>query len=95
MRKCPQCGQHRKTDEYRCLSCGCFYSHLDEILAAEEAEQERQSVKGRLQHIMAANNSKQALFDELLNIKENTPTRTFLTLAFIFIFIFALIVSVL
>lgn len=95
MNKCPQCGQQRKADEYRCLSCGCFYSQLDEILAAEEAEKEKTSFKGRLNAIRKANNPKQALSDELRRIRQNTPTKTLFTLVVIFVFIFALMVSVL
>lgn len=95
MTKCPQCGQQRKADEYRCLACGCFYSQLDEILASEEAEKERKSFKGRLKAIRTANNPKLALTDELRDIRQNTPNRTIFTLAVIFVFVFALIVSVL
>jgi uncharacterized membrane protein YvbJ len=95
MNKCPQCGQPRQADEYRCLACGCFYSQLDEILAAEEAEIERKSFKGRWKAIRKADNPKQAIIDELRTIRENTPRRTSFTLWVIFVFIFALIVSVL
>lgn len=94
MNKCPQCGQQRKADEYRCLSCGCFFSQLDEILAAEEAEKERKSFKGRLKAIGNAENRKQALIDELNSIRQNTPNQTLFTFVIIFVFIFALFVSV-
>jgi uncharacterized membrane protein YvbJ len=95
MNKCPQCGQPRQAEEYRCLKCGCFYSQLDEILAAEQAEQEKHSFKGRLKAIRQAENPQQALLAELRSIKQNTPTQTFVVFAVIFMFIFALIVSVL
>ena len=95
MNQCPECGQKRQADEYRCLNCGCFYSQLDEILAAEEAEQYRTSIKGRLNAIRTADHPKQALFDELSSIKKNTSCKTFFTLWVIFAFIFTLIVSVL
>lgn len=95
MNKCPQCGQQRKADEYRCLFCGCFYSQLDEILAAEEAATERKSFKGRLKAIKKADNAKQALMEELHDIRRSTPNKTLFTLFVIFVFIFALIVSVL
>jgi hypothetical protein len=95
MNKCPKCGQQRQADEYRCFTCGCFYSRLDEILADEEAEREKKSFKGRLKMIRTADNPKQALINELRTLKENTPQQTFLTFGVIFIFIFALIVSVL
>ena len=95
MNKCPQCGQQRKAEEYRCLSCGCFYSQLDEILATEEDEQKRKSLSGRLKNIIHTDNSKQALVDELHDIWQNTPRQTLFTLIVVFVFIFALIVSVL
>jgi uncharacterized membrane protein YvbJ len=95
MNKCPQCGQQRQADEYRCLSCGCFYSQLDEILASEDAEKYRTSLKGRLNAIRTADYPRQALVNELTAIKENTSGKTFFTLWVIFAFIFALIVSVL
>jgi uncharacterized membrane protein YvbJ len=95
MNQCPQCGQQRQADEYRCLACGCFYSQLDEILATEEAEQHRLSFKGRVKAIMQADNFWQALKEELHAIKENTPRQTIFTLWVIFAFVFALIVSVL
>jgi uncharacterized membrane protein YvbJ len=95
MNKCPQCGQQRKADEYKCPNCGCFYSQLDEILAGEDAEKEKKSFKGRLKAVIRADNPKQALFNELQNVKENTPGKTMFTLVVIFVFVFALIVSVL
>lgn len=95
MNKCPQCGQLRQADEYRCLACGCFFSQLDEILAAEQAEKERASFKGRLNAIITADNPKQAFITELQTLWKNTPPRTLFTLLVIFMFIFALIVSVL
>lgn len=95
MNNCPQCGQKRQADEYRCLACGCFYSQLDEILATDEAEKEKKSFKGRLKTIIKADNPRKALMTELQSIKENTPRITFFTLLVIFSFIFALIVSVL
>lgn len=95
MNKYPQCGQLRKADEYRCHACGCFFSKLDEILAADEAEKERTSCKGRLKAIIKADNPKQAFIDEWRAIKTNTPRTTLFTLLVIFVFVFALIASVL
>ena len=95
MNKCPQCGQRRKADEYRCLTCGCFYSQLDEILADDEAEREKNSLKGHLKAIKKADNFKQALRDEFQLLKAHITRRMFFTLLVIFVFIFALMVSVL
>lgn len=94
MNKCPECGHQRAGDEYKCPKCDCFYSQLDEILATEAAETERRSIKGRLKAIKEADNSFVAFKEAFKRLKETTPKRTILTLAVIFIFIFALIVSV-
>lgn len=94
MNKCPQCGQRRQADEYRCLACGCFFSQLDEILAAEEEEKQRKSFKGRLKAIKNSEDSWQALSNEFRSVRENTPRRTFLVMLVIFAFVFALMVSV-
>ncbi len=95
MNKCPQCGRPRKKDDLKCPVCDCFYSKLDEILATDAAEKERKSLKGRLKSIINADNPKQSLYNELQDIKENTPRKTMFTFFVIFVFVFALVVSVL
>lgn len=94
MNICPECGRRREGDEYKCPECDCYYSQLDEILAAEEAELERRSLKGRLRAVREADNSIEAFRNECRRLKENTPLRTKFTLLVIFIFVFALVVSV-
>jgi uncharacterized membrane protein YvbJ len=93
-RICPQCQQQHKTDAYQCPECGSFYSKLDKILAEEQLKQQRQTVKYRLKMIIKAKSPKKAWQDEWQRIKAETPHETFLALAVIFCFIFALMVSV-
>jgi hypothetical protein len=95
MNCCPQCGQKRIAEEFKCPKCACFYSQLDEILAAQEAEIEQKSLQGHLKAIWNAEQPQQALRNELKSLRANTPQRTKFTLIVIGLFIFALIVSVL
>lgn len=94
MNQCPQCGRHREKEEYKCPDCDCFYSQLDEILAAEEAELERRSVKGRLRAVKEADDSIEAFKKEYRRLQENTPLTTKIAIAVSLIFVFALVVSV-
>lgn len=95
MKNCPQCGQPRLGEEFKCPSCDVFYSQLDELLFEEQQKQEAQTFKGRCKRIFAAADRKQALRNELKSIWKNTPLKTKLTLWTIFAFVFALVVSVL
>ena len=63
MKNCPQCGQARQGEDYKCPKCDVFYSQLDEILFEEYQKQEKNSLKGRLKIILAAEDRKQALRD--------------------------------
>jgi len=91
MNKCPECGQQRQADEYRCLACGCFYSQLDEFLASEAAQKEKNSFKGRIKAILQAEDSLHALKIAY----QNTPRRTIFTLWVILAFIFTMTLAVL
>ncbi len=94
MNTCPKCGKQREKDEYKCPECDCYYSQLDEILAAEEAELEKRSLKGRLRAVKEADDSIEAFKNEYRRLQETTPLRTKFTLLVIVIFVFALVVSV-
>ncbi|NOQ35593.1 MAG: hypothetical protein GQ569_06825 [Methylococcaceae bacterium] len=94
MTKCPQCGNQRNGEEYKCPKCDCYYSELDEILATEKAELEKRSIKGRLNAIRAADDSMAAFKKECLRVKENTPKIALFSLALIVMFIFTMTLSV-
>lgn len=95
MKNCPQCGQARLGEEFKCPSCDVFYSQLDEILFEEQQRMEKDSFKGRLKVILAADDRKQALREEAGKIWQATPLRTKITLWTLFAFVFALVVTVL
>ncbi len=95
MKNCPKCGQARLGEEFKCPKCQVFYSQLDELLYEEQQKQEKNTFKGRLKIIYAADDRKQALRDELKTIWKNTPLKTKITLWTIFAFVFALVVTVL
>jgi hypothetical protein len=94
MTQCPQCHQQRDGEEYKCPQCDCFYSPLDEILAEEDAEREKRSFIGRWKAIKASKNSTQAFKEEYHRLNKNAPYDIGLTLAVIFMFIFAMTFSV-
>jgi len=95
MKNCPKCGQARQGEEFKCPKCDVFYSQLDEILFEEQQKQEKNSLKGRLNTILAAKDRKQAIRNEVKTIWKNVPLKTKITLWTIFAFVFALVVSVL
>jgi len=92
MKNCPQCGQARQGEEYKCPSCGVFYSQLDELLFEQQERLERDTWKGALKRILAADDRKQAMKDELKLLWHNTPLKTKITLWTIVAFIFMLVV---
>jgi predicted ATP-dependent serine protease len=94
MTHCPQCQHQREGEEYKCPKCDCFYSALDEMLATEADEIKKRSFIGRLQAIKTASNSIEALKNEYQRLEDSTPYSTILALGVIFMFIFALIISV-
>ncbi len=95
MNKCSVCGHERSDGEMKCPQCGSFYSKITEIIAEHEAQEEMQTFRGRCKKILNSADVKQALLDELKAAKsELTPKGTF-ALFVIFVFVFALVVSVL
>lgn len=94
MKNCPQCGQKRVGEEFKCPKCDVFYSQLDQLLYEEHLKQERVSLIGRWKFIASAENPKNAFKAELNNIWQATPLRTKITLWTIFAFIFALIFAI-
>jgi hypothetical protein len=95
MKNCPKCGQPRLGEEFKCPTCDVFYSQLDELLFEEQQKQERDTVKGALNRILAAADRKQALRDELKTLWKHTPLKTKITLwticAFVFVLVFGML----
>ncbi|MCF7966789.1 hypothetical protein V3O24_07460 [Methylobacter sp. Wu8] len=95
MNQCSVCGHQRNDRDVKCPECGSFYSKIAEIIAEQEALEEMQTFRGRCKKILASDDVKQALLSELkLAWAGLTKTGVF-ALFVIFVFVFALVVSVL
>jgi hypothetical protein len=75
--------------------CGKFYSKIAELIAEEEAEEERRSLRGQLRRIVGAEDIKAALKAEIKQVIAGLSRKARFTLFVIFVFVFALVVSVL
>lgn len=95
MNNCPSCGHERSKTETRCPECGAFYSKIAELIAEEEAYEAAHSFRGRWQKICNAPDRKQALIAALKQFWAELSTRGKFSLFVIFVFVFALIVTVL
>lgn len=94
MKNCPQCGQPRQGEEFKCPTCDVFYSRLDELLFEEQQKLEQNTLKGALKRIRAAEDRKQALKGELKIMWRNTPLKTKIVIWTVIAFLFVLIVPV-
>lgn len=95
MNKCSSCGHERSHTEPRCPECGTFYPTLAELLAAEEAYEAEHSLRGRWQKIWTASDKKHALGVTVKQCWSELSLRGKFSLFVIFVFVFALIVTVL
>lgn len=94
MKNCPQCGQARIGEEFKCPRCDVFYSQLDELLFEEQQRLERDTLAGAMKRIRAAADRKQATKQELAAIWRKMPLRTKIVLWTVLAFLFVLIVPV-
>ena len=95
MNKCSVCGHPRNDQDMKCPECGSFYSKIAELIAEQEALEEMQTLRGRCKRILASDEVKQALLEELKQIWAGLTKTGVFALFVIFVFVFALIVSVL
>lgn len=95
MKKCPSCGHESDRSDMKCPACGAYYSKVIELIAQEEENEEKNSFSGRCRRILQAENARHALSNELKSGYANLTRKAKFTLFVIFVFIFALIVSVL
>ena len=95
MNKCSVCGHERKDRDMKCPECGSFYSKIVEIIAEQEAQEEMQTFRGRCKRIFNAEDSKLALLTELKLMREGLTKKGLFALFVIFVFVFALVASVL
>lgn len=91
MKNCPQCGQARLGEEFKCPKCDVFYSQLDELLFEQQQKDEYYTWKGRAKRIWAANDRKQATKDELAQAWNATPLQTKIVYVTVFAFVFWLV----
>ena len=71
-----------------------FYSQLDELLFEEQQKLERNTVKGQLKLILAADDKSQAFKAYLQSIWRETPLKTKITLWTVLAFVFVLVFGV-
>ncbi len=95
MSKCLVCGQESHSVDMECPTCGSFSSKLARIIAEQEAREELQTFKGQCKRILASDDVKQALIDELKLKWSELSKKGVFALFVIFVFVFALIVTVL
>lgn len=95
MNKCSVCGHERNDRDIKCPECGRFYSKIAEIIAEQEALEEMQTFRGRCKRILNSGDVKHELMAELKRVREGLTKRGMFALFVIFVFVFALIVSVL
>jgi len=90
MNSCSQCGQTVDSINNRCPHCGSLNSKIDSLLAAEAAEAEQRSLKGKLKSILQAKNKKQALLFQFKATKQSLTKENLFILFIIFAFIFSM-----
>jgi uncharacterized membrane protein YvbJ len=95
MKVCQSCGFERKNSDKKCPSCGGLYLTISELIAEEEANDEKHSFKGRCKRILNAENSKDAFLFEARQIKAELTKKGIFTIFLIIAFVFALVISVL
>ncbi len=95
MKKCPACGQECQNADLKCPGCGRYVTKIAELIAEEEAAEERRSFRGQCKRILASGDVKQALLTECKQIKAGLSKKSVFTIYVIIAFIFALTLSVL
>ncbi len=95
MSVCQSCGFERKYLGKKCPACGEPYLTLVELIAEQEANDEKHSFKGRCKRILNAENSKDAFWLEVEHIMSGLTKKSIFTIFLIISFVFALTLSVL
>ncbi len=95
MNKCTACGYKRESFDIRCPECGSFYPTIAELIAEEEANEERHSFRGYCKRILAADDKKQELLNDFNQIKAGLSKKALFTIFVMIAFVFALTLSVL
>ena len=88
---CSKCGFANAKTEMRCPECGGFYSKAVELIDQAAAEEAAQTFGGRCRRILASGQIRQALLAEWQALSGRAKFSLFV----IFVFVFALVASVL
>ncbi len=95
MNKCSVCGHQRNDHDMKCPECGGYYSKIIELIAEQEEQEEMETFRGRCKRILNSGDIKHELLDELARAKAGLSKKGKFALFVIFVFVFALIASVL
>lgn len=95
MNECSVCGHERNDRDMKCPECGNYYSKIVELIAEQEAEEEMRTFSGRCKRIFNSGDIKHELLEELALIKAGLTKKAMFALFVIFVFVFALVISVL
>ncbi|MGZ5075503.1 MAG: hypothetical protein ACXV9R_02685 [Methylobacter sp.] len=95
MNQCSVCGHERNDRDIKCPECGSYYSKIAEIIAEQEAQEEMRTFRGRCKRILKSGDIKHELLAELSQIKAGLTKKGIFALFVIFVFVFALVISVL
>jgi hypothetical protein len=79
----------------KCPECGSFYSKIIELIDEQQAQEEMQTLRGYWKKIVNSGAVKQVFLEELNQVKAGLSTKGKVALLVIFVFVFALIVTVL
>lgn len=94
MKNCPQCGQTRQGEAFKCPTCDVFYSQLDELLFEEQQKQENGTFKGALKRIFAEERRYAAMKQELKAFWRAMPLKTKIVILTVIAFVFVLVVPI-
>jgi len=95
MNNCPSCGRQRQDSEMKCPDCGSYYSKVAAFIDELEADEEKQSFRGRCKRILNSGDIKDELLAELASFKNGLSKKSWFTIYLIITFVFALVLSVL
>lgn len=94
MKNCPQCQRPREGEDLKCPICDVFYSELDQMLYEDLQREESKTWKGAWKRVVAAENRRQALIEELRQAWCDTPLKTKIVLLTVAAFVFVLVVPI-
>ena len=95
MKKCSNCGHETDQEVMKCPACGSYYSKIIQLIDEEAENEERNTFQGCWRRIAQSNAKGQALKQELIAASSTLNRTSRFTLLIVFVFVFALIVSVL